>query len=221
MSRLRLTAFLGLGLTLILGGCQAPDEDAAQPTTDTAQDAQPTSEMAPSSATASEDKLASHKAASQAAIKAFAGQLKQALGKAMKEGGPPKAIAVCNDVAPEIMQEVAAAKNLQIGRTSLKVRNQDNAPDDWEHSVLKQFEDQAAAGEPIKQLEVAEVVSKEGQQFYRYMKAIPTQEVCLACHGQDIAPKITQKLDKFYPNDQARGYEKGDVRGAFTIVMPM
>ena len=49
------------------------------------------------------------------------------------------------------------------------------------------------------------------------MKAIPTGEVCLACHGKDINPDVASALDAAYPQDQARGYALGDIRGAFSV----
>jgi hypothetical protein len=44
---------------------------------------------------------------------------------------------------------------------------------------------------------------------------------CLKCHGENIDPKITAKLDEIYPHDQARGYTVGQIRGAFTITKPL
>jgi hypothetical protein len=56
----------------------------------------------------------------------------------------------------------------------------------------------------------------------RYMKAIPTAaKPCLACHGAKISPEVAAKLDDIYPEDKARGYGAGDIRGAFTIRQPM
>jgi len=52
------------------------------------------------------------------------------------------------------------------------------------------------------------------------MKAIPTGEGCLKCHGQNIAPEITAKLKENYPDDKATGFKLGDVRGAFSIIQP-
>jgi hypothetical protein len=49
------------------------------------------------------------------------------------------------------------------------------------------------------------------------MKAIPTAELCLKCHGGDIDAKVAERLDALYPDDQARGYNQGDIRGAFTF----
>jgi hypothetical protein len=53
------------------------------------------------------------------------------------------------------------------------------------------------------------------------MKAIPTGEVCLACHGSDITPEVAAAIDERYPDDMARGYSLGDVRGAFSLSKPL
>jgi hypothetical protein len=49
------------------------------------------------------------------------------------------------------------------------------------------------------------------------MKAIATEGVCLTCHGQDVDPKLKAEIDRMYPNDQAIGFEEGDIRGAVSI----
>ena len=53
------------------------------------------------------------------------------------------------------------------------------------------------------------------------MKAIPTGELCLLCHGETIDPDIAAAIDKAYPEDQARGFSLGDIRGAFTLSKPL
>jgi hypothetical protein len=50
------------------------------------------------------------------------------------------------------------------------------------------------------------------------MKAIPTGEVCLKCHGTQIAPEVSQVLASLYPEDRATGYKEGDIRGAFVVI---
>jgi hypothetical protein len=170
---------------------------------------------------AADDDLQSRTEASRAAVKEFAGALQGELGAAMKEGGPIAAIAVCNAKAPEIATEQAAKRGWTVGRTTLKSRNEANAPDTWERAVLESFEARRAAGEALDTMEHAEIVTAEGGAVFRYMKAIPTGEVCLACHGSAIKPEITAKLDALYPSDQARGFSVGDIRGAFTIQQPV
>jgi hypothetical protein len=53
------------------------------------------------------------------------------------------------------------------------------------------------------------------------MKAIPTAAQCLNCHGESISPEVDAKLKALYPNDQARGFKEGDLRGAFTLAKPV
>ncbi len=170
------------------------------------------------SAAPSEEQLA---AESREAVKAFMQRLKSTLQSAMRSGGPVKAIEACNLAAPGIAQEVSEQQGYRVGRTSLKLRNPDNAPDAWEKAVLERFEQQHAAGTPAKKLEHYEIVTQGDRRVFRYMKAIPTAEVCTRCHGTDIAPEIKARLEALYPHDQATGFRPGDIRGAFTIERPL
>ncbi len=147
--------------------------------------------------------------------------LKADLKAAMKEGGPGNAIRVCKNKAPEIAADISEKEGWRVARTSLKLRNPNNKPDTWELKVLQDFEKRKAAGEEIKMLEFAEVVITEGKKQFRYMKAIPTGKVCLQCHGSHIAPDVVATLKTYYPEDQATGFNQGDIRGAFTITQPM
>jgi hypothetical protein len=147
--------------------------------------------------------------------------LKAALQQAMKEGGPVNAIAVCNEKAPAIATEMSTRKGWRVARTSLKVRNQANAPDDWERTVLEDFEKRKAQGDKPEAMEHYEIVKNNGKQVFRYMKAIPTVEICTTCHGEQIGDEIAAKLKELYPADQATGFKPGDLRGAFTITQPL
>jgi len=155
---------------------------------------------------------------SRAAIKAFMGAMKGEMKKALKAGGPVKAIEVCNKKAAPIAEKLSKEKGMELARTSLKTRNTENKPDAWEQAVMEKFETRKTAGEDPKKMEYSEVVEMDGKSVFRYMKAIPTAEKpCLACHGAKIKPEVASKLDKLYPEDKARGFKPGDIRGAFTI----
>lgn len=147
-------------------------------------------------------------------VKAFGGSLKQALQAAIKEGGLTNGIGVCNTVAPEI-----AANNSDeewtISRTSLKVRNPENAPTDWQEIQLLAMDTQPVKnGKPV---EVWQVSEASGQPAFQYMSAIPTQELCLGCHGKSIDPAVEARLAELYPEDKATGFSEGDLRGAFVV----
>lgn len=152
------------------------------------------------------------------AIKSLGAELKATLQSSMKSEGPIKAISVCNVQAPKLAQKVSSEKDMEVGRTSLKIRNTLNAPDPWELSVLTQFEHRKNEGEALKTIEYSEIIQHNGNKVFRYMKAIPTDDVCLMCHGKQIAENLSAELKKLYPNDQATGFSKGDIRGAFTVV---
>jgi hypothetical protein len=145
------------------------------------------------------------------------GELKTTLQAAMKSGGPLQAVSVCNTEAPAIAAQVSTERSMQVGRTSLKTRNPGNAPDVWETAVLERFEERKAAGEPIASLEYSELTTQEGARVFRYMKAIPVEGVCLACHGPALSDELAARVDELYPEDRARGYDVGDIRGAFTV----
>ena len=160
--------------------------------------------------------------AAKALIKEFAGTLKGELETAMKAGGPTKAIGVCKERAPAIAADLSARSGWEIARVSLKPRNARlGTPDAWEQQVLTRFDERQAAGEPADTIAFAEVVKGDEGTRFRFMKAIPTGEICLACHGSAITPEVTAALDQAYPEDQARGYAVGQVRGAFSLAKPI
>lgn len=155
--------------------------------------------------------------ASRSAIKQFAAALQGELQTAMQSGGPQKAISVCHSRAPEIAESLSEVQGLEIRRTSLKVRNPENYPEPWQKEVLQQFEQRLAAGESAQEIEHFETL--DGDDF-RYMKAIPTGELCLICHGKNVSSEVKQSLDELYPEDVATGYELGAIRGAFVVTRP-
>jgi len=147
---------------------------------------------------------------SRALTAEYATQLQAALLETISTSGPVAAIDVCKDRAPAIQSELARLSGANIRRTSLKFRNPGNAPDDWETVALETFASS-------NQKEILETTAFGAT---RYMKAIPTGAVCLACHGEQLAPAIEQALDTAYPHDRARGYSLGEIRGAFSITWP-
>lgn len=153
----------------------------------------------------------------RAIARAFGTELRDALQAAMNVGGPLAAIQVCNERAPAIARAAAERSGAAVGRTSLQLRNPANAPDAHERGVLVAFAAALEAGEadpPPERLDVLEDGS------VRYMSAIVTQPPCLACHGESLAPQVATAIDALYPQDEARGYRAGELRGAFTVTWP-
>ena len=130
------------------------------------------------------------------------------------------AINVCYLRAPEIAAQLSQASGARVGRTALRVRNPSNAPDDLERSVLEQFATDLGSGPIDRPLEAVFEIRRGDAVERRYMRAIPTDALCLTCHGKTIAPELAAAIARDYPKDQATGFEQGQLRGAFTVTWP-
>lgn len=150
----------------------------------------------------------------------FAGRLQSELRQAMTDGDPVNAIDVCKVRAPAIARELST-DGWQVRRVSLRPRNPDNAADEFERRTLRDFEDKQTRGWRVERLAYYKMRQRrQGEREFsefRYLKAIPTQSLCLTCHGDNMPADVTTKLDTLYPDDQARGYQIGDIRGAFSL----
>lgn len=152
----------------------------------------------------------------KALIQSFAADLKTELQKAIKAGGLKNGIAVCSEKAPAIAQKYSN-NQWQIKRTSLKVRNPANTPTEFEHGMLLQFELKKSEGLPVNKLSYYGVEKTETGKTHRLMKVIPTQALCLGCHGDNLSEDVKAELKLRYPQDQAIGFKEGDIRGAFSL----
>lgn len=141
----------------------------------------------------------------------------------MDKGGPVRAISACRDRAPAMAKAASEATGMHIRRVSLKNRNPKAVPDEWERAVLEDFDRRAQAGENLAALEASATVTENGKPVRRYMKALPTQELCLMCHGtrDTVGADVAERLKEAYPDDKAVGYGLKQVRGAITIKKPL
>lgn len=140
------------------------------------------------------------------------------------EKGPIEAIPVCKEKAPQLLKEQSAKTGWDMRRVSLRTRNPERGtPDVWEARQLADFNIRAANGEKIETLEAGEIVTENGKQIYRYIRAVPVGDVCLKCHGvpDKIEAGLKSQLAKSYPHDTAFGYEKGQIRGGLTVKRPL
>lgn len=134
------------------------------------------------------------------------------------KSGHVGAISVCRDKAPRMAKALSEQTGWGIRRVSLKNRNPQAVPDAWEKTVLEEFERRLVAGEDPVKIDKGELVTVDGQKVYRYMKALPTQALCLDCHGKtnSLAPGVEARLKELYPDDKATGYGEKQIRGAIT-----
>ncbi len=152
-------------------------------------------------------------------VQEFMQTLGGTLKKQLETSGAESAVAVCKQVAPALADQYSRDGRL-VKRVSLKARNKTlGTPDAWEEGVLQGFNQAQGEGKPVASMEVAVVTDNADGRWFRYMKAISTQTMCLQCHGSpaDVSLGVKSLLEKEYPEDKATGYSVGEIRGAISI----
>ncbi|MFZ5841952.1 MAG: Tll0287-like domain-containing protein [Pseudomonadota bacterium] len=165
--------------------------------------------------------LATARARAELAISEMQRQLKLELQTALQQGGGVSAIRICRERAPAIAAELNQKLGVSIRRTSERWRNPVNAPDTFESGVLKQFAAAAAAAPDINQLRFEEVLNGSGAPRLHVMQAIALQGPCVMCHGTELSDEIRDSLRLLYPSDHATGFSPGELRGAFSVSVPL
>ena len=162
-----------------------------------------------------EDQLEGMRATSMEFMKS----LKGILIKQIQTKGVLQAVSVCSDTAQVLTNNFGLQKGVFIRRVSLRNRNENNYPDDFEKMVLNKFELLKQNNELDNKTEHIETV-KEGEYTYvRYLKPILIQAECLNCHGNpnDMMTDVKDLIMQKYPQDKAVGYSIGDLRGAVSV----
>ena len=201
MNRIRTRCWLGgLAFTFALSGCSSSDnakksaEGVKSSSASIVEGDQPTQE-----------EIDHMLAAKEALFTRLSSRLMEAMGS----GGPSAAISVCKLEAPEIAKEVSAEQGLLIGRTGVRLRNPTNTAPKWATALTE-----AKTDKPT--------FVKLSDGHTAALLPIKLQGQCLMCHGpkEQIAPVIQEQLSKLYPNDQATGFQEGELRGWFWIDLP-
>lgn len=150
----------------------------------------------------------------QQAMVSLQQRLSARLLEEMGKGGPTAAVRVCRDEAQKLTAAVSAEQGVELGRTSHRLRNPANAPRPWVAKLLPAYAGRQAA-------EVAPAVVDLGDRV-GVVKPLPTQPLCLACHGERKAmtPEVLKMLSSAYPRDEATGFVPGEVRGVIWAEVP-
>lgn len=204
------TALLFLLPVLLLGSCFAPDKQSDESDTD----AEPTQSQA--GEPLSEDSLMER--GRRIAMEAQKNLLSE-VSKAMQQGGPVHAIDFCHAEVDELMQTISGEQNARVARIARRYRNPDNRlKDERDSSIYAQWEDAVARGEKPQ-----DVLQKAGDgEHYFYKPIMLGMETCLKCHGtpgKEINEATLEALDERYPDDRARNFELGELRGAWKIAL--
>ncbi len=166
-----------------------------------------------------EEALGESRQVTMSLVKATKKTLKSFIG----EGDFLKAIKGCSEKAPSIAQKYTDQTGYYVRRVSLKYRNTNDIPDQYEKGVLEKFDSLREEGKMVVEHEDYRVVEEDGKKYLRYMKPLITKKLCLNCHGstEDIPTTVKGFLNTNYPEDRATGFKVGDVRGAVSVKIPL
>jgi hypothetical protein len=143
-------------------------------------------------------------------------EMRNKLVESLKKNGPVGAIDVCAKDAPTISSLIEHEYGVVIKRTSLKVRNSQNAPDSLEKELLESLSASLNNGKTLS----SGVVAFPNNQR-RFYKTIQMEKACLLCHGDltTINDQVRKEITAVYPDDMAIGYKEGELRGIISVTV--
>lgn len=191
-----MVGFLILGMLLCLESCKNPTSTEQQ------MDAR--------------DSVATWESKGKEVVMQSQAAILQRLSQVMGQDGTEGAVKYCNLHVHGIIDSLQKVYHCSIRRTSLKLRNSANQPqNEDEIKTLQQFYEAHQQKQGLKPKMV-----QNGNITTYYHPILIMMETCLKCHGQpnkDIEPQTYKTLQKLYPSDQATGYQLNDFRGMWVI----
>lgn len=116
-------------------------------------------------------------------------------------------------VATQVAKKITQNSNYYVRQVSLRYRNPENRPDDYEAEQLSTFKGK-------KKYETWNIIDTPRGKELRYMLAMNAEKSCLECHGSyDAAPAFVQQ--RFPRGHYSYNYQLGEVIGAVSVTVPM
>ena len=148
-------------------------------------------------------------------VKTSSKALESSLALEMKNGGVERAIPFCNSMALPLTEKLSKANKVQIKRTSDKIRNKKNMPNEEEKEILAYYKEHSQGNDP---LEPIAKLNKQGS--VSYYAPIVLHKKCLICHGtagKELTYETDSIIKSYYKLDRATDYAAGDLRGIWSI----
>lgn len=138
------------------------------------------------------------------------------LAEAIAKDGVPGAIGFCSEKALPLTASVGGDSGATLRRVTHKARNPKNKADAAELEILNAFRDTLKAGKaPEPQLRK----QADGTETF-FAPIVLSNPLCLKCHGTpgtDIDAATLAALRKLYPQDEATGFQLGELRGMWRV----
>ena len=157
------------------------------------------------------------------AINRLAFTLVREVSSALAKDGPEAAVDVCHLKALPVTNGAITGlpRITAVKRTSLKLRNPANAPDDADQLALDFIKQQLDNGDSPEALLVQRVETPAAAPEWRVYKPLGVMAKCLVCHGDPATQSdaLRAKLNALYPADQAKSYSAGEWRGLLRVTV--
>ncbi|KAB2907297.1 MAG: DUF3365 domain-containing protein [Ignavibacteriales bacterium] len=149
----------------------------------------------------------------------FMKSLKEILVREMKEKGPEGAFDVCSDTAQKFTAFYSKEKGMEIHRVAYMNRNPLNLPDQAETMWMKEIENMMKEKSFNRDTVLYRVVKSGRSRMLHLVKPIFLAPECVVCHGTEdqIPEAVMKKINEKYPEDKARNFQPGELRGLVTV----
>ncbi|MDX1639679.1 MAG: DUF3365 domain-containing protein [Balneolaceae bacterium] len=148
------------------------------------------------------------------AFQALSSNLKQAI----VVEGVSGALKFCNIEAMPLTESLSTHFGVELRRASHRPRNPSNQPDSLEMVTIRKY---------LQQLDLDNepepVVYADSRRIAFHAPIRISTGLCLNCHGRpgnEIATEDLKLIQSLYPQDEATGFEMGELRGIWSITFP-
>lgn len=116
-------------------------------------------------------------------------------------------------VATQVAKRLTNESRYYVRQVSLRYRNPENRPDNYEAAQLKTFTQ--GGGQ-----ETWSIIKVNSEKSFRYMLSMVAEKSCLECHGEyDKAPNFVKA--RFPRGHFSYNYKVGEVIGAVSVTVPI
>jgi hypothetical protein len=150
------------------------------------------------------------------------GLLSSNLQSAIQQGGISNALPYCSVAALPLTLSIAESRGVAIRRFTHRARNPQGRADEVEMAVIRNFQDSMPTSNSPSPPALVTNLAPGKVTFFAPI--VLNKPLCLKCHGEpgkDILPQDLVIIDGLYPQDQARGFKLGELRGAWRVDFPV
>lgn len=166
--------------------------------------------------TLSKEELSAYQEKGSEFVEATQKVLASNLVGAIQEKGTEGALEFCSIQAIPLTDSMAVELQAHIKRVTDQPRNPDNLANESELEYIRSAKSDLSEGN-----EVTPAIHYANGKVVGYYPII-TNQLCMQCHGNEnsqINQATLEQIKTLYPEDQATGYDVGELRGIWVVEM--